>query len=183
MAIILISGKAGCGKDTAANHMNAILNQRGHKTMRLAFANYLKYLAKQYFGWNGEKDEEGRNLLQTLGTETIRNQYNQDFWVNSVIDIISIGKEFFNFKHFIISDWRFISEFKLIDSLLGHLNIIKVRIERPSYKKILNEKQEQHSSEKDLDNFDFDYIIINNGSLEDFSNKITYFMTKSGVLF
>jgi len=182
MAIILISGKAGCGKDTAADHIVDVLNKNNQKTMKIAFANHLKYLAKQYFGWNGEKDAAGRSLLQTLGTDLIRNQYNEDFWVDNVADIIEIAKNFFDYQHFIISDWRFINEVNFIETIFGYLKIIKVRIERPQYDKILNEEQEKHPSENDLDGFNFDYILINNGSLEDYANNLTYFLNKEGLL-
>lgn len=182
MAIILISGKAGCGKDTAADHMVDVLNKNNQKTMKIAFANYLKFLAKQYFNWNGEKDDTGRTLLQQLGTDVVRNQYNRDFWVNNVVDIIEVAKNFFDYQHFIISDWRFENEFSFIETVLGHFRIIKMRIERPQYDKILNKEQENHPSEKALDDFEFDYILINNGGLEDYANQLTYFLNKEGLL-
>jgi hypothetical protein len=64
--IIGIMGAAGAGKDSVGK----ILCEH-HAMTRVAFADHLKALAIDQ-GWNGRKDEEGRRLLQDLGTEIRR---------------------------------------------------------------------------------------------------------------
>src|SRR5208283_1971568 len=63
--IILLSGHALSGKDTAYNCFKEILGE--DKCHRYAFADYLKEICKEYFYWNGVKDENGRNLLIKVG--------------------------------------------------------------------------------------------------------------------
>jgi hypothetical protein len=70
-----LSGAAGAGKDTAAD---AILAQGPFYVDH--FAADLKRIARDYFGWDGKKDERGRKLLQLLGTEVGRAWY-EGIWV------------------------------------------------------------------------------------------------------
>lgn len=60
MKHIGLIGLAGSGKDTAAK----ALMKLGYR--RLAFADELKSLAF-YFGWDGEKDEDGEHFCKSLG--------------------------------------------------------------------------------------------------------------------
>jgi hypothetical protein len=46
----------------------------------LSFAEGLKRCASEWFGWDGKKDERGRRLLQTLGTDAGRH-YDPEIWV------------------------------------------------------------------------------------------------------
>ena len=69
--IILISGKAQNGKDTVAD---ILMEQLEGKSIKLAYADYLKLICRKYFGWNGEKDVKGRSTLQFVGTDLIRDQ-------------------------------------------------------------------------------------------------------------
>ncbi len=41
----------------------------GYKVLIAHYADLVKYVAKTFFEWNGEKDEYGRSLLQHIGTE------------------------------------------------------------------------------------------------------------------
>ena len=81
MKVILLSGKARSGKDTAAE---AILKE--YTGIPFAFADDIKNIAYKHFGWHGEKDELGRKLLQDIGTAG-RN-YNRDLWANKTVDRI-----------------------------------------------------------------------------------------------
>ena len=56
----------------------------GYSTLIVHYADLLKYMCKTFFGWNGEKDEFGRSLLQRVGTDCIRN-VEPDYWVDFVI--------------------------------------------------------------------------------------------------
>jgi hypothetical protein len=70
--MILISGKAENGKTTAAELLKTKLEARGNKVVITRYAYYLKDLATRYCSWDGNKDIKGRELLQTLGTDIIR---------------------------------------------------------------------------------------------------------------
>ena len=59
---IVISGKAGHGKTTLANLIKEELENQNFRVMKIAFADYLKFIAKKYYGWNGEKDEKQKQI-------------------------------------------------------------------------------------------------------------------------
>ena len=88
MEVFLLSGKSGSGKDTLANIMANKLEEHGCRTLILHFADLVKYYASQYYGWDGEKNEEGRSLLQKIGT-TIMRGYNQDYWTKIIGEFLA----------------------------------------------------------------------------------------------
>ena len=79
MDVILISGKAQHGKDTLASAAKDYLEGKGRRVLILHYADYMKYIAKEYFGWNGKKDSVGRHLLQQLGTNIVR-EVDENYW-------------------------------------------------------------------------------------------------------
>lgn len=95
MRIILISGKAGSGKDTAAGIIkdNMITDGISEKRILIAhFADLLKYIASKFFGWDGVKDENGRTLLQYLGTDVIRKK-DKNFWTSFILKILNLFED------------------------------------------------------------------------------------------
>ena len=81
--IIPISGKAQHGKDTAAKILKEKLEDEGYRVLIMHYADYLKFGCTTYLGWDGQKDDYGRTLLQQVGTNQMRHQY-PDFWVENV---------------------------------------------------------------------------------------------------
>ena len=78
--IILISGKGEHGKTTTARIISNKLEENGKRVAIVPFASYLKFVCKEYFGWDGKKDEKGRQTLQYVGTDVVRRK-DPDFWV------------------------------------------------------------------------------------------------------
>ena len=115
MKIIMISGKAGSGKDTIANFFRDKLVARKKRVLIMHFADLVKYYATQYFNWNGKKDENGRGLLQEIGTTVMRGRY-PDYWaeiIGKFIDAYTIPEHSF-FDYILIPDWRFINEYEVV---------------------------------------------------------------------
>jgi len=166
MKIICIAGKARNGKDTGGVFLKEALG--GSKCVIVHYADLLKFICKQYFGWNGEKDEYGRTLLQVVGTDKVRRK-DPDYWVRFVKSL----SELFDgeWDYMVIPDCRFPNE---IDKLKGGNNqVISIKIERDGFTSPLTAEQQQHLSETALDNYaGFDYIVKNEGTLEDFKNNI-----------
>jgi hypothetical protein len=161
--IILISGKAGSGKDTFAN----ILKEEAKgKTLILHYADLLKYICKTYFGWNGEKDDYGRALLQKVGTDIVKSK-KPTFWVDFIIDMVSFFDN--EYDYFFVADCRFVEEITTFKNT--SYDVFSVRIQRDGNILGLTQEQLNHRSETALDNFDFDFIIENNGSLNDLRIK------------
>ena len=69
--IVCISGKAQHGKDTTASILREELIQRGYKVLVIHHADLLKFMARSMFEWDGQKDENGRHLLQYIGTDIV----------------------------------------------------------------------------------------------------------------
>jgi len=168
--IILISGKARSGKDTVAR----ILESKLSNTLITPLADYVKFVCQKYFGWNGIKDKNGREILQKIGTDIIRKE-NPDFWTIIISELhFALRNEF---DYFIVSDNRFPNEIEQEKIIFGN-KVITLKIERPNYKSILTEEQKNHISEIALDDFEFDYIIINDGTIEDLEKKVEIFIER-----
>jgi len=87
LRVIAISGKAQNGKDTTAGFLKCALESDGYRVLVTHYADLLKYMCKQYFGWDGQKDDAGRQILQYVGTDVIRSK-RPDFWVDFIIDVL-----------------------------------------------------------------------------------------------
>lgn len=102
-----------------------------------------------------------RNFLQRLGTEAIRDHVHPNAWVNALFadyeEIIEMP------KNWSVTDNRFLNESKAIKDRGG----IIIRVNRDTGIK------DDHYSETALDDYnDFDYVIDNNGSLEELVQKV-----------
>lgn len=160
MKVITISGKAEHGKDTAAKSIKNRLESMGYSVLICHYADLLKYICKQFFSWDGKKDEEGRSLLQIVGTETIRKK-EPEFWVDFIAKILELFPDEWDFV--LIPDTRFPNE---IDSMKKKFGTVSVRVVRPNFENHLTEEQRKHESETALDKYKFDYEIINPGTDE-----------------
>lgn len=179
MKIIFISGKAQSGKTTTAYLMHKNLEIYGASSVIINYADLLKFICRQYLGWNGEKDEYGRELLQTVGTEIVRSR-DENFWVDYVRRFIEAFRGIW--EYVIIADCRFKNEVLWRNSDEDSEYIIKVERDIPDDG--LTEEQRNHISEHDFDDVNesfYDYIIDNNGSLIDLDEKIMHWLASIGA--
>ncbi len=169
MHIFLISGKANHGKDTLAD---ILMRKLKGKSIKMSFAGYLKDIARKYYGWNGEKDERGREILQLLGTERIREELGwQDFHVRRVCEDIKIIEN--DYDYVFIPDARFRNEIYYTKSQFPD-DVASIHIERLNFKSPLTQGQQNHKSENDLVNFKgFDYVIKNKEGLDELEEQIS----------
>lgn len=98
-----------------------------------------------------------RKILQIIGTEGFRNTVRENFWV-------SITPTEGNF---IIPDVRFENELYHIQG--DNPDNITIYVKRPNNP---NGTGTGHASEGQLDPEDFDYVIDNNGTLEELRNQV-----------
>ena len=153
--VLCIAGGATHGKTLTANVLKEILEDYDKNVLILSYANYLKYMCKQYFGWNGLKDEAGRTLLQRVGTNLARGN-NPDIWVNVIGEtILALHTEY---DVFILDDARFPNEIiDLIEKF--NLNVRSLKVNRLNYTGGLTEEQLNHPSETAFNDYEFDYYI------------------------
>lgn len=162
--IILISGKAENGKTTAAEILRDKLKSLGYRVEITRYAYYLKDLATRYCGWDGKKSAQGRELLQQLGTNIIREKLNKpNFHVGRICEDIEICQNYVDYV--IIDDARFPNEIYYPKAMFGD-SVVSVRVNRlqpgtnnEPYNSSLTDEQKQHISEVALDNFRFDFEI------------------------
>lgn len=158
---ICVSGKAQHGKDTTAQALKELLIENGKKVEIIHYADLLKHICKSFFGWNGEKDEKGRTLLQYVGTDVVRTQ-KPNYWVEFVLGVVELFPN--EWDYLIIPDCRFPNE---IDTLKSNgYEVIHVRVVRPNFVSNLTEEQKNHISETALDNYGYDLLFENDGTIE-----------------
>lgn len=166
MKIYMIAGKARSGKDTLGDFLIKELEKKGKKPCRIQIAQYIKYYAMKYFGWDGSEETKPRDFLNHLGTDIIRNKINPDFHIDRLIEDFEVLSHFFD--TFVVSDVRFLNE--IIKTKNKFNDVVTIRIERESDE--LSDKQKNNETETALDDFnDFDFFVDNNGTLENLEEK------------
>jgi hypothetical protein len=171
--IFLISGLAQHGKDSVANFLKQKLSG---KTLILHNADYLKYIATAYMGWDGSKGIEGRNLLQYLGTERVRFDMKRPlYWVERTCDIIDILYDYYDF--FCVPDTRFKNE--IYYPLARFPGCVKtIRVNRLNFSSCLTPEQKNHSSEIDLVDFPHDIYINSESGLDNLEREVDEIISK-----
>lgn len=165
--VILFSGKAGAGKDTVAAEVCKQLREQGYSTVVMHYADVLKFICSKYFGWDGNKDEKGRSLLQHVGTDVIRKQ-EPNYWVDFITHLLHLFES--EWDYVLIPDCRFRNE---ISCMAEKFPTTHVRVVRPNYISTLTLEQQKHPSETALDNVTPDLIFNNEGSIEELPTQVS----------
>ncbi len=167
MNLIGISGKKKSGKDTAATLLKSL---HDFKTVRIYhFADALKQEISIMYGvpvsFIEAHKENFRLILQGHGTDYRRKLYSHDYWIKKMEQAVeSFDKS--GVKTLIIPDVRFFNEAEFIRKHHGTV----VRITR-----MYDDTTDRHPSETELDDYKFDYVIQNDGTLGDLLRKIQEF--------
>lgn len=125
-----------------------------------------------------------REFLQKLGTDAMRDGLHANTWVNALMadykptklqwsDGPLGGYEEGPMPNWVITDCRFINEARAVKSKEG----IVIRIDRSGVGPINN-----HPSEVELDNWNFDYKIANVSDLEALKHSVEVILNKEGFL-
>ena len=172
MKVICISGKAQNGKDTTAKILEEKLISDGNKVLIAHFGDLVKYVCKTFFGWDGKKDENGRTLLQYVGTDKIRAK-SPDYWVNFIVSILDIFCD--EWDYVLLPDCRFPNEYEIFEHY--NMDAILLRVVRPNFASPLTQEQQNHPSETALYYYQYDATIINGGTLEDLKEAVDKFVS------
>lgn len=168
--IFIISGKARHGKDTVAKMIRDVYERIGLNTINLQYSTPIKEYAKKISNWDGSEETKPRELLQTLGTELIRQKIDFLFFVKRMISDIKVYSYFFDI--ITISDARAKVELDIPKQDLK--NVIVINVTRPSLESELTASEQKHYTETDLDDYNnFDYKIVNDGTLEELEEKVS----------
>lgn len=167
MKIILLGGKANSGKDSTAEFIDDYYRSRGLDVVNIQIAFYMKMYAKEIAKWDGDNETKPRQLLQDLGTELIRKQIDQYFFIKRIIQDIDIYSRYFDV--ITISDGRLPEEFASIK--LAYPETVTVHVTRPGYESKLTKNQKAHVTEALVDDIEYDLEIVNDGTIEDLQKK------------
>ena len=160
--ILLISAKAQHGKDSFAEAFTKEAQDKlGFRCLTIKYGDILKYVCREYFGWDGKKDEVGRQTLQQVGTNLCRNN-NPDVWVNCVIEIVKGLQTEYDFV--LVPDTRFPNEIIAWENT--EFFTFTIRLNRKNddgtdFDNKLTDEQKAHPSEVALDGSKFNYEIEN----------------------
>ena len=125
--------------------------------------------AKQIAKWDGDNETKPRQLLQDLGTEVIRKQIDNYFFIKRILQDIDIYSRYFDVVT--ISDGRLPEEMDSIKK--ASPEAINIHVTRPGYVSHLTKGQKAHLTEILVDEYDkYDYEIVNNGSIEDLEKQV-----------
>jgi len=174
--IIGLSGYKQSGKDTVAAYL-----VKEHQFERKAFADPLKKsvaalfdipfsdvdkLKNQTYATATVESKDGslhdmtfRTFLQRYGTEAHRDIFGQDFWVDQTLPV----RGFYPGRAIVVTDVRFSNEAVRVRELGGLVVRVFREIAAP-IEKTLHRVEDRHTSE--VIDFDWDYSLSNNGSLE-----------------
>lgn len=170
----MITGKAGCGKDTA---FKIIKKYATRLVKRYAFADPLKDIAYRV-GWDGIKDEKGRKLLVSLGKAI--NQYQKNFFVFETANAITADNVS---STKVITDLRLPCEYKAMREWFPECErivLIKIFGRASEYGRTTEDITERDISEDDIGRC-FDFIVDNSGSYSEFENNIKYIVKELNI--
>ena len=157
--IYLISGHARHGKDTTAGFLKEFYEKDGKKVIYSRAGKYIKFYAMEMTDWDGSEETKPRELLQTLGTEVIRQKLNKsEMFIQRQLDDIEIYSYFYD--AIIVPDIRLPRE---VDSVKEKFdNVVTIKVQRINFDTDLTSSEQKHITETAMDNYEgFDYIIIN----------------------
>jgi hypothetical protein len=176
--LIGLSGYAQSGKDTVAELL--CLN---YKYKRRSFADPIRHALLtlnpkldsithisdliQDYGWEiAKQNPEVRRLLQVMGTDVGRRMFGDKVWVKMLMDELN------HEDRVVISDVRFPNEAEAIRKLGG----VVLRINRRNHS-----AANGHTSEHALDNYMFNYVIYNDGTVDDLTDEVFMLAMELGL--
>jgi len=130
-----------------------------------------------YVDKNGfKKQMTVREFFQRLGTDAMRNGLHENVWANAFwVDYVDQKPDdrFSNIEYpnWIITDVRFLNE---AESVINHGGIL-IRVNRGG-------DTGNHPSETGLDDWEFEYIIDNNGTISDLIKEVEKILIQEQIL-
>ena len=150
------------------------LEENGERVLVTHYADLVKYVCRSFFGWNGEKDDAGRHLLQYVGTDVVRSQ-SPDYWVDFIIQMLRFFGD--NWSYVLIPDARFPNEIERLRE--AGFEVEHLRVQRENFESPLPAEQQKHCSETALDETEPDHWIRNSGSLEDLAILVKQYIEEN----
>jgi hypothetical protein len=183
--LVAFTGKAGAGKDTAAQ---ILIDKYGYR--KLSFADRLKDILSILFSWDRDmlegrteesrqwretvdelwsaalgRDITPRRMMQEFGTDIFRDRFHPAIWVLCVERMLSLGG---SAENYVITDCRFENEAAMITRMGGHI----VEIYRNDV------AVSGHISDAGISAAYVHEKIDNNGTISELESAVDEFMTR-----
>ena len=156
--VIIINGTGGSGKDTFVEFCGEFTS-----IINISSVDKVKEAAKTLVGWNGEKDEKSRKLLVDLKQLSIEyNNYPSKYIWEKYNEFMGSNERYL-FIH--------IREIDEIIKAKKMLNAKTLLVKNPRVELITS-----NDSDGNVYNYNYDYVIENDGTLEDLKNKAKQFL-------
>lgn len=166
--IFIINGSGGVGKDTFVELVSVELNdllKRFHTVVNFSSVDRVKEIAKE-IGWDGRKTEKDRKFLSDLKSLT-RDYCDMPFqsMKNKIKEFLESEEGQVLFLHIREPD-----EIKRVVNEFGAKTILIVR---DSVTQITS-----NTSDKNVFDYHYDFIVDNNGTIEELQEKAKQFVNK-----
>ena len=173
MKVVIINGIGGSGKDTFVKFCQELLETDGlfNRCLNISTVDYVKEIAG-YCGWRGEKDPASRKFLSDLKKAMTE-------WRD--LPVIDIKGQLNRFSQ--ICKWSGVEdtvafvhcrEPEEIARLVKELNATTLLVRRESAESV----QQINDSDNNVLNYSYDYIVRNEGTLDDLKESARVFLTK-----
>lgn len=183
MKVVIINGSGGSGKDTIVELTRTYFWDK-HFVMNKSTIDDVKFIAHR-MGWNGDKDEKGRQFLADL--KDAWTKYNNGANEKVLQDIIAwdndekiLNKEMIYFVHCREPEaikW-FVEKLKM-----RNIDVCTVFVERQGIVEFFN------AADQKVSKYNYDITILNNGTIEelekickDFANLIINWNIEKRIL-
>jgi hypothetical protein len=151
MKTFIINGSGGSGKDT---FVNAMREYASTGIISISSVGEVKEIAKNHFGWNGEKTPKWRKILSDLkDLQTSTNDGPLKYMLARSDDAFKFGMDAVFFH---------IREPAEIQKMLQILPAAKTILITREWSNLGNH------ADNNVNNFEYDYVIDNKGTLEEF---------------
>lgn len=159
--IFITNGMARCGKDTFAMFLSEYVS-----TWKYSSIDKIKYIARQC-GWHGGKNEKDRKFLSDL--KCLTSEYS-DMPFNDVSEKVNIFLSQDNLQVMLI-DIREPNEIEKAKIIFDAKTIL---IKNDRVKHI-----DSNMADSNVYNYDYDFVIENNGTLEEFKENVKRFVNEN----
>ena len=178
--VIGMIGKAGSGKDTVGDYL-----VKNYNFKKIALADPIKTLIKTTFMLDDhtvydrvarEQPLEDfpewsvRKLLQFIGTELFRNQFDNDIWVKLLLKQIKCQ----NYDRIVVTDIRFPNE----SECLRNGKEIDFYTIKTTRKNCIGKNVGLKNHESEKHNLDADFVLRNNETIESLYKRVDKLMKK-----
>lgn len=154
--VVIINGTARSGKDTFCNYSQMFASVYTYSSV-----SYIKHIARM-LGWDGKKDERARRFLSDL--KDLVTDFS-DLPMRKMEEVVTRERGNTDIIYLMIR------EPKEIERAKNRFNAVTLLLKRPH-----NESITSNHADAEVDDYDYDYTVINNGTLEDLMRQAEVFV-------